>query len=251
MADSTVVFVTGVGKGIGKGLLEAYLLRPNYTVIGSIRDKRAPIADELRQLPKAEGTKLIIVSIEATSATDVPKAIEDLAAAGIDHVDIAIPNSGFTPAPGPLAAVDVDEVTKAISINAVGPIYLYKGLIPLLEKSKKSPKWAAMSTGAASVTRVEPHRAHNVLAYGMSKASQNFFTQAIHSAHPWIISFAIHPGLVQTEMGNVGARMMGLEQAPDTIEDSVNKVISVIDGATREKTSGKLLNTIDGTEFPW
>ncbi|TGJ77097.1 hypothetical protein E0Z10_g10786 [Xylaria hypoxylon] len=251
MADSTVVFITGVGRGIGRGLLEAYLLRPNYTVIGSIRDKHAPIANELNQLPKAKGSKLVIVSIEATSATDVPKAVDDLASAGIDHIDIAIPNSGFTPTPGPLDAIDVSDVTKAISINAVGPVYLYQGLIPLLEKSKKSPKWAAMSTAAASITRVEQHSAHMVLAYGMSKASQNFFTQAVHSAHPWIIALSIHPGLVQTDMGNVGARLMGMELAPDTVEDSVNKVILTIDGATREKTSGKFLNTIDGTEYPW
>ncbi|KAI0457021.1 NAD(P)-binding protein [Xylaria acuta] len=251
MADPTVVFITGVGKGIGRGLLETYLLRPNYTVIGSIRDKHAPIADELKQLPKAVGSKLIIVSIEATSATDVPKAVDDLATAGIDYIDIAIPNSGFTPTPGPLDAVDVSDVTKTMNINSIGPIYLYKGLLPFLEKSKKSPKWAAMSSAAASITRVEQHSAHYLLAYGMSKAGQNFFTQAIHTTHPWIISFAMHPGFVQTDMGNLGARMMGMEKAPDTIEDSVNKIIAAIDGATREKTSGKFLNIKDGSEVPW
>ncbi|GAW13628.1 hypothetical protein ANO14919_030150 [Xylariales sp. No.14919] len=251
MSDSTVVFITGVGKGLGRGLLEAYLLRPNHTVIGSVRDKNAPIAEVLNKLPKAEGSNLILVSIEATSATDVPKSMEDLAAAGIDHVDIAIPNSGFTPTPATLDDVDVDAVVKSLNINSVGPVYLYKGLKPLLEKSKKSPKWAVMSTGAASITNIERHRAHNVLAYGMSKASQNFLTLAIHSANPWLISFAMHPGLVQTEMGNLGARMMGLEKAPVTVEDSVSKIVAVIDAATRETTSGRFLNTMDGTEFPW
>ncbi|KAI1170217.1 hypothetical protein F4777DRAFT_592120 [Nemania sp. FL0916] len=247
MADSTVVFITGVGKGIGRGLLEAFLLRPNHIVIGSIRDKHAAIADQLNQLPKAADSKLILVSIEATSATDVPKAMDDLAAAGIDHIDIAIPNSGVTGTPGPLDAVNVSEVTSALNVNAVGPVHLYKGLLPLLEKSKKSPRWAAISTGAASITRVEKHHAHYLLAYGMSKAGQNFLTYA----HSWIISFAIHPGMVQTDMGNLGARMIGLEKAPYTVEDSVNKIIAAIDGATREKTSGKFLNTMDGSEIPW
>ncbi|KAI1638844.1 hypothetical protein F4809DRAFT_639126 [Biscogniauxia mediterranea] len=51
-------------------------------------------------------------------------------------------------------------------------------------------------------------------------------------------------------MGNVGARMMGMK-TPNTVEESVEKSVAAIDKATREKTSGKFLNTIDGTEFLW
>lgn len=67
--------------------------------------------------------------------------------------------------------------------------------------------------------------------------------------------------------------MMGMEKAPNTIEEAVTKTmaavsffqcsvtggiapttiltITKIDSSTREKTSGKFLNVIDGTEFPW
>ena len=34
--------------------------------------------------------------------------------------------------------------------------------------------------------------------------------------------------LVQTEMGNVGARSMGLEKAPNTVEESAGKIIDVV-----------------------
>ncbi|KAI0603274.1 NAD(P)-binding protein [Biscogniauxia sp. FL1348] len=251
MANSTVVLITGIARGLGRGLAELYLSRPNHVVIGSVRDKTAASVQELHKLPRGTGSTLLLVSIESTSPSDVPKAVKEIEAAGISHIDIVISNSGVSPTPCPLDDVNPDDVISAFNINAVGPIYLFKGVKHLLEKSKNSPKWVAMSTGAASITNVEIHSAHNVLAYGMTKASQNFFTLAVHSANKWLIAFAVHPGLVQTEMGNVGARMMGMEKAPNTVEESVGKTVAAIDKATREKTSGKFLNTIDGTEFPW
>lgn len=33
-----IVLITGANRGIGKGLLEKYLARPNHTVIGTVRD---------------------------------------------------------------------------------------------------------------------------------------------------------------------------------------------------------------------
>lgn len=64
--------------------------------------------------------------------------------------------------------------------------------------------------------------------------------------------------------------MQGLEKAPVTVEDCCNKIvplvrftcffgghlvamltISQIDSATREKTSGKFINVLDGEELPW
>jgi hypothetical protein len=87
---------------------------------------------------------------------------------------------------------------------------------------------------------------------------------------------------VQTEMGNKGAQIMGLKEAPNTVEEAVTKTMAAvsvgayliyhkllllkgvksrelrlmrgrrqIDSATREDTSGKFLNVIDGAEVPW
>lgn len=62
----------------------------------------------------------------------------------------------------------------------------------------------------------------------MSKAALDFFTVAVHSAHPNFIVYAIHPGLVQTDLGNGGAKMQGLEKAPVTLEDSCAKIMGSV-----------------------
>lgn len=74
MANPTVVLITGVSIGLGNVLAAAaYLLRPDHTVIGSVRDARAPSVQELTKLRTAEGSRLVLVSIENTSATDAKK----------------------------------------------------------------------------------------------------------------------------------------------------------------------------------
>ena len=55
---------------------------------------------------------------------------------------------------------------------------------------------------------------------------------------------------VQTDMGNNGARKFGMEKAFTEVEDCVSGMVSIVDGATREKTSGRFPSW-DGGDFPW
>ena len=92
--------------GIGKAVAAAYLARPNYTVIGSLRDAKAPKADEVKKLPTANGSRLFLASIENTSYSDPQKAVQEIEAAGIDHIDVVISNSGVNPGLAPLDVAD-------------------------------------------------------------------------------------------------------------------------------------------------
>lgn len=198
MSESTVVFINGVARGthkypwtvhfailwweltdragIGRGLAEAYLSRPNHVVIGSVRDTQAKGLQELKDFSPALGSRLLLVAIESTSTTDSPKAVEDIKAAGFNHLDLVIANAGICPDPTPLETVDVEDIQKAFLVNTIGPVLLWKGLKPLLEQSKKSPKWLSVSTAAASLARLEVHQASFVPAYGITKAGFNWFT---------------------------------------------------------------------------
>lgn len=141
-----------------------------------MRNSHAKGLEELEALPTAQGSRLVLVSIDSTSKTDVPKAVEGIKAAGFDHVDLVIANAGICPDPTPLETVDVENIQKAFTVNTIGPVLLWKGPKPLLEKSTKLPKWLSMSTGAASLERLEVHQAHFVPAYGITEAGFNWFT---------------------------------------------------------------------------
>ncbi|KAH8424257.1 SDR family oxidoreductase [Aspergillus melleus] len=248
---TTNVLITGVARGIGLSLLKAYLSRPNHTVIGTVRSTNSPSTATLAALPTAPNTRLILLSIESTSESDYPAAVATLREQGITQLDLVIANAGICPDPTPLVNLDVKDVSNAFAVNTVGPILLFQAVRELLEKKSSGAKWVSMSTGAASLGNLVVHQAHGVAAYGISKGGLNWFTLAVHASEQWLTAFAVHPGLVQTEMGNKGAQMMGLDEAPNTLEESTSKTIALIDGATRETASGRFFNSIDGSEIPW
>ncbi|KAI9037529.1 NAD(P)-binding protein [Aspergillus affinis] len=253
MSTTTNVLITGVARGIGLSLLEAYLSRPEHTVIGTVRSTNSPSTASLTALPTAPNTRLILLSIESTFASDYPAAVATLREQGITHLDLVIANAGICPDPTPLVNLDVKDVSNAFVVNTVGPILLFQAVRELLEKKGPGAKWVSMSTGAASLSNLVVHQAHGVAAYGISKGGMNWFTLAVHASEQWLTAFAVHPGyvtsityptshfmpasqLVQTEMGNKGAQMMGLEEAPNTLEESTSKTIA-LDQSSRDDTA--------------
>ena len=55
---------------------------------------------------------------------------------------------------------------------------------------------------------------------------------------------------VQTDMGNAGAKLFGVEQAPTSIDGSVGGLVKLIDNTTREETLGRF-QASEGGELAW
>lgn len=51
-------------------------------------------------------------------------------------------------------------------------------------------------------------------------------------------------------MGNDAATGVGMEQAPLSVEDGVNRIVAQLDKSTREKSSGTFIS-FDGEAVPW
>ncbi|KAI1197246.1 hypothetical protein F5X97DRAFT_334102 [Nemania serpens] len=67
MASPTVVLITGTTRGVGKAILELYLLKPDHIIISGNRD------------PNNTASQALV---------DPANAIRDLESHGVDHVDI-------------------------------------------------------------------------------------------------------------------------------------------------------------------
>ncbi|RAH42319.1 NAD(P)-binding protein [Aspergillus brunneoviolaceus CBS 621.78] len=242
MSQSTVVFITGVSKGIGRGLVEAYLARPNHLVIGSLRDLAASTA-ELESLQTASGSKVLLVQIENTSVKDPKQALDVVRAAGIEHIDIFIANAGGTPPVVSLEGVHPRDLLTAFHTNAASALLLFQTFRPLLQAAP-SPKWASISSNSASLALMGEMSSFIVPAYGVSKIALNWLTHALHHSQDFLIALTLHPGHVQTVPGNWIARQVGMEKAPTTVADSAASIIRVIDQATRETSSGKFIDVL-------
>lgn len=152
MALPTIVLITGANRGIGRGLLELYLARPNHVVVAAVRDPNHATAKELSGLPKAQDTSLVVIKLDLTVHSDPASAVEALSAThGIKHVDILVANAGIA-----TKWVKVSEVTPAdiqdhVDVNVHGFVLLFQAFYPVLQKAK-DPTWVTIGSSAAFLT---------------------------------------------------------------------------------------------------
>ena len=157
----TLVLITGANRGLGKGLLELYLAKPNHTIIAANRDPNHATSKALLDLPKASGTSLLLIKIDATSPTDPGDAVKQLASHGIHHLDIIIANAGIAYVYPKVSEVKVEDIQKHSVINIYGLIWLYQATLPLLKKSK-SPIWVSMGSSAGFITVSAPEHTSKI-----------------------------------------------------------------------------------------
>ncbi|KAH7364684.1 aflatoxin biosynthesis ketoreductase nor-1 [Rhexocercosporidium sp. MPI-PUGE-AT-0058] len=248
MATTTNVLITGPNRGIGNGLLTSYLTRPNHTVIAGVRNPSS--SQHLQSIPKAANTTLIIVKIDNEDDSTAAAAISELKSThNITTLDLVIANAGICDYFGRVSGTPPVQMTRHFQVNTIAPLVLFEAAFPLLEAATAPAKFVTISSAVGSMT-VMAHIPFDCTPYGASKTAATYLVRKIHLENPGLIAFPIHPGWVQTEMGNAGAEAAGMAKAEITLKESVDGLMSVIDKATKEETSGNLMN-YDGKVLPW
>ncbi|KAJ2994639.1 hypothetical protein NUW58_g1503 [Xylaria curta] len=232
MSPPTVVLITGTTRGIGEGILQLYLAKPNHIVISGNRDPSNAASQALLKFPTAEGTKHILVKIDCDVPTDPYDAVKELASQGIDHVDIVIANAGIALLWTKVSEVKTEDIQKHINTNVYGFLHLLQAFLPVLKRSQK-PVWVTIGSCAGWLTLMT-----------------HWYTKALHIEEPEICAFPIDPGWAQTDLGNRGAAAFGFEAAAVPVADSAAGIVKVVDAATRETHSGNMW-THDGNVVPW
>jgi norsolorinic acid ketoreductase len=143
------VLISGANRGIGKGLLQRYLIQPNHVVIAANRNPSHPTSQSLNDLPKGEGSRLIIVKVDVLSETDASDAVEELQNShGIGHLDLVIANAGISTIWPTVANLKITDLQAHMAANAYGVITLYQATRSLLKQSNKEPKFMPIGSRA-------------------------------------------------------------------------------------------------------
>ncbi|KAE8447505.1 hypothetical protein EG329_010635 [Mollisiaceae sp. DMI_Dod_QoI] len=249
MSSTTHVLITGTNRGIGKGLLSTYLARPNHILIAGVRDPSSASSKALSALPHGENSKVIVVKIDSLSQTDALTAVQTLKSEyKITKLDIVIANAGIANQWGPARTTPAKAMIEHFEVNVVGPLLLFQATAELLDAAPE-PKFFTISSVVGSVSYQDKLPLESS-AYGTSKAALNFVTARIHFENPKIVAAPVHPGWLQTEMGNDSAKGVGMEEAPVSVEEGVAGIIDKLDKATKEKSSGTFLS-FDGEPVGW
>lgn len=243
--------VTGTTRGIGLAFVKNLAANPENFVYATVRsqDKVAAILDL-----GFKNVKPVVIDM-TQSLDDFKKAFEVI---GDDIIDVVIHNAGMLlrDVTGPTIEQSIESYTTLFETNFLGTVKVYQAAYPYLYKGEGLKKFVALSTLGATMGGMQI----NTGGYGVSKVGINFFIKQLscesaQSTNPAIknsISLAIAPGMVLTDMAHQSE--VDLSQLPQdlliTPEESVKRMMEVIDGAKKETHDGGFYN-YDGTTFPY
>lgn len=186
--------VTGASRGLGQGLIASILQRENVLAIAAVRNPTASITKKLASLPSAEGSRVIVVKIDAESDSNPRAAIETPQKDhDVRHLDVVISNAGVA---APMGRTDIaltEDFRRDFQVNALATLLLFQASWPLLQKSSSTPKFIGISTCLATIGNMADYP-WPCVAYGTSKAAQNFIVKKIHHEHESLVAFVVHPG---------------------------------------------------------
>jgi len=242
----TIILISGANRGLGKGLLQLYLAKPNHIVIAANRDLGHTTSKALADLPSGPGSRLIVVKTDASVESDPFEAVKKLTTQGIDHLDLVIANAGVSYIWPKVSELKIADLQGHLTPNVFGVVWLYQATLPLLLKST-NPKWVTIGSSAGWLENQLPI---SNAAYATSKVAVHWLTKKMNGEEDQLTAFVISPGWCQTDLGNRGARAFGMEQAPITVEESCSQMVHLINGATKESHGGKLWGH-DGEQQTW
>lgn len=227
--------VTGAGRGIGLELLRQILARGD-AVAALVRNPGA--SAPLQALAGEHGDRLRIFAGDVTSEDDLARMVRELDAADIRSVDVLVNNAGiYLGWEEGLDKLSLDDVSRSIAVNAIGPMRTTRAFLQLLHKAK-APRLANITSLMGSIG---DNGSGGSYAYRMSKAALNMFTRSFAIDYPSIVTLTLHPGWVQTEMGG--------PDAPVTPKEAITGLLKIIEGA-KAGESGRFFS-YEGEELPW
>lgn len=227
------VLVAGASRGIGLGLVRAYLER-GARVFAVARQPAASAG--LAELAGQFGECLQVVACDLNA----PAAGADiLAALGAVRLDRLLLNAGiYGPAAQDVAAVSEAEIGHLFLSNAIAPLRLARALRPQL-----SPD-AVLGCTSSVMASLQLSPGAEMPLYAASKAALNslLLTWAAQLGETRDFSLlALHPGWVQTDMGGAAA--------PLSVEESVVGLVTVIEAAAGARDCRFV--DYQGESLPW
>ena len=185
MAASKVIILTGASRGLGWVIAHDLLQRSHNLVLLSRTE--AP----LHELEKQYSGQVAILAGDLADFSLAAKAVE-LAQSRWKRVDGLIVNHGLLDPVKKIADSSAEEWRTAYDVSFFSAVALCQAAIPALRESKG--KIILTSSGAAG------NAYQGWGAYGSAKAAMNHLALTLAKEEPDIVSLAIRPGIIDTEM---------------------------------------------------
>jgi NAD(P)-dependent dehydrogenase (short-subunit alcohol dehydrogenase family) len=228
------ILITGANRGLGLEFARQFLARGDKVIACC----RAP--NEAVELQALNNDGLEILPLDVSNE----EAIQSLPGrlSGIlkeSKIAIFINNAGIYGQTQSLDEVDPEEWLQVLRINTIAPLLLTRALLPLMDRQLPG-KLMFLSSKMGSIA---DNGGGSTYIYRTSKTALNQVVKSlsIDLAAQGLLTAALHPGWVRTDMGGPN----GLIDANESVAGMM-RVIDALDATT----SGHFFN-FDGAEIPW
>lgn len=193
------VLITGVSRGLGKGLAERFL-KNGDTVIGTSTSGKADWSHD----------RMTVMQLDLAD----PESIARCAAAVADsgrRIDILINNAGTSVEEEcEEPAINPEYLRKVLEVNVTGTADFTERIIPLMNEGGHIIN---ISSRAGTLSDDSVYTL-NYPTYRISKAALNMVTRILaRRLRGKLIVSSVHPGWVQTDMGGEEADLTPAEAA--------------------------------------
>ena len=227
------ILVAGASRGIGLGLVRAYLERGDR-VFAVARDPARALG--LAALAAQYGERLCTIACDLNRPDAAARILAALGACALDRLLL---NAGiYGPAAQDVATVGAEEIAQLFLSNAIAPLRLARALSPRLSAD------GVLACTSSVMGSLQLSQGADMPLYAASKAALNSLLRSWAAQLGEARSFsllALHPGWVQTDMGGA--------QAPLTVAQSVAGLLAVIEAAAGRRDCRFV--DYQGQALPW
>ena len=233
------ILITGASRGIGLALVQEYLEADGFYVFATCRAPET--ASDLQTLVNLYPDNAELIQLDISDMASISASVS-VVSAKTNALDVLINNGAiYPPSEGTrtFGALNMDELTDVMQVNAVAPLIVTQSYADLLRKSN-NPRVVMVSSEMGSMQWTKSGGSY---AYRMSKAAMNMTarTLAMDEKFANAIVITTHPGNVITKMSGLTTGMMPRESASGLVKLIASLTLS---------DNGKFYQW-DGSEHIW
>lgn len=228
------VLITGANRGIGLEMVN-YAMQQGWRVFACCRNPHN--ADSLFNSAKLSNGQISVHLVDMQELGTIQALSYELRN---DPIDMLINNAGiYGSDKNKFGSVDVNSWLQSFQVNCIAPLKMVEAFSEQLLMGKRKTV-ACMSSKMASMA---DNGYGNSYIYRSSKAALNAVVKSlsIDLKAQNIISVALHPGWVKTDMGGPDAEISTRECVEQLFTHL--STLTIVD-------SGRFID-IDGSDIPW
>lgn len=222
------ILITGANRGIGLGLTQKFV-DTSWNVIACCRHP-----DNAEALKRISNIDIVELDVGKKSSIDA------LANKVTKPIDILLNNAGILlSGETQLGELEIDPWLETLKINTIAPTLIAQAL----EKNVAKSQLKIIANMSSDLGSISNDNISGYYYYRTSKVALNIVTKnlSIDLKTKNIISVALHPGWVKTDMGGANAEI--------TIEECVDGLYNVL--TELNSTDNGTFIAYNGNRLPW